>query len=70
MYLAHDVCVFVYVIDVMQPHELLIEAHIPTHAIVMCVWQRRLGSISAHMSVHCHVDGSTVCEFHGSRAQS
>jgi hypothetical protein len=57
---------FVYVTDAMQPRELLIEAHIPTHAIVICLWQRRLGSSSAHMSVRCHVDESTVFDFHGS----
>ena len=59
------VCDCVYVIDVMQPRELLIEAHIPTHAIVICLWQRRLGSISDHMSVPWHVDRSTVFYFHG-----
>ena len=57
---------FVSAIDAMQPRELLIEAHIPTHAIVICLWQHRLGSISAHMSVDCHVDGSTFFEYHSS----
>ena len=40
---AHVSACFVYAIDAMQSRGLFIEAHIPTHAIVICLWQRRLG---------------------------